>query len=331
MRRLPINRRRVGSAASLCLVLAALLVAEPLAAQGAISTSGALELVLPVGARANALGQAVVADYLGSESVWWNPAAMARATQREIAIHHSQTYAATGDAITGVLPIAGVGTLALSVDLYNYGTQDITDATGTYGTFTPLATILAATFAGHAGSRAYLGLNYKFYQRGINCSGGCAGVATQNETTTAIDLGLQVRVSTDSSLFVGAAIRNIGPKLQVNDAPQADPLPARVDLGVTWMPRVPSLGPDADLSLSAGVVNAVPAAGLGLRAGADLAWQHKVHVRAGYVHAGPLGSGPTIGVGAATGRLELDIARLFSDAQANTSQPPTYFSLRVLF
>ncbi|HEY5218579.1 MAG TPA: PorV/PorQ family protein [Gemmatimonadaceae bacterium] len=312
-------------------VLAIALGAAPLCAQSGVSNGGGLELVLPVGARAVGMGEAVVADFLGSESLWWNPAALGRQQQRELAIHHSQTFALTGDALTFVLPASNIGVLALSADLYSYGTEDVTDATGTYGTFTPRATILAATFAGHVGQRVFLGLNYKFYELGINCSGGCSGLASQGASTTALDFGVQVRASKDSSLYVGIALRNVGPRLQVNDAPQADPLPTRLDLGVSWEPKITELGPDARLRFGAGLVNSIPTTGPGLRVGADLAWQEKLHVRAGYVHAGPGGSGPTIGVGASTGRLQLDIARLFSDDVANTSQPPTYFSLRWVF
>ena len=311
--------------------LVAFAAAAPLRAQGGVATGGALELLLPVGAQATGMGEAVVADFLGSESIWWNPAGMARATQREIAIHHTQTFALTGDALSAVLPTGGIGTVALSADLYSYGTQDNTDVTGALGTFTPRATILAATFAGHVGSRAELGINYKHYQRGINCSGGCSNLPTQSTATTAIDLGVQVRLSTDSSLYMGAALRNVGPRLQVNDAPQADPLPTRLDIGLTYAPRLASLPPEADVKFAVGVVNAIPASGIGFRLGADLGWQHRVHVRAGYTHLGPGGSGPTFGVGASTGRLFLDIARQFSDNVANTSQPPTYLSLRVVF
>lgn len=296
-----------------------------------VSVGGGLELVLPVGAEAEGLGQAVVADFLGSESIWWNPAALGRAQHREVAIHHSQTFAYTGDAISALVPIHRVGTVALSVDLYSYGTQQETDVTGTLGTFTPRATIFAATFAGHAGDRTYLGLNYKLYQRGTNCSGGCTDIPTQTEQTTALDLGVQVRVSKDSSLFVGAALRNAGPRLQVNDAAQADPLPTRLDVGVTWVPRIASLGPDTRLRVGAGIVNAIPLTSPGLRIGADLGWRQKLHLRAGYAYEAPGGSGPSIGLGASTGRLQIDIARLFSDNVANTSQPPTYFSLRYDF
>jgi hypothetical protein len=277
------------------------------------------------------LGQAVVADQLGSESIWWNPAALARLHSRELALHHGQTFALTQDAFSFVLPVAPVGVLAVSASLFNYGAQEQTDITGTLGTFTPRANIYAASFAASAGSRVFLGLNYKVYQLGISCSGGCAGFASQNAATSALDFGAQVIARADSTLVIGAALRNVGPRLQVNDAPQADPLPTRLDIGVTYAPRIASLGPDASLKFGAGVVNSIPSTGAGLRVGTELSWQQKIHVRAGYVHEGPGGSGPTIGVGASTGRLVLDIARLFSDNVANTSTPPTYLSLRFVF
>lgn len=331
MRPLPTSPRLARTIGTLAVALALAGSARALRAQSGVSAEGGLELVLPVGARANGLGQAVVADFLGSESVWWNPGAMARDKTREAAIHHSQTFAVTGDALTLVVPAAGIGVVAVSADLYSYGTQDVTDATGTYGTITPRATILAATFASAITSHVDVGLNYKYYQSGINCSGGCAQIPNQTNSTTALDFGVQVRPLRDSSLWIGVALRNVGPRLQVNDAPQADPLPTRLDLGVTYEPKIAALGPDAQLRFGADIVNAIPTTGPGLRVGADLGWQQKVHVRAGYVHEGPGGSGPTIGLGASSGRLEVDIARLFSDSQGNTGNPPTYFSLRLVF
>jgi hypothetical protein len=331
MRRPPTSRRYARYLGTLAVALGLGGLARPLRAQGGIANAGGLELVLPVGAQANGLGQAVVADYLGSESVWWNPGALAREHTREAAIHHSTTFAVTGDAITLVVPAAAIGVVGLSVDLYNYGTQDVTDATGTYGTITPRATIFAATFASAVTSHVDLGLNYKIYQSGINCSGGCAQIPTQTNSTTALDFGVQIRPLRDSSLWIGAALRNVGPRLQVNDAPQADRLPTRLDLGVTYAPHIPSLSPDAQLRFGADIVNAIPATGPGLRFGADLGWQQKVHVRAGYVYEGPGGSGPTMGFGASTGRLTLDIARLFDDNVASTGQAPTYLSLRLTF
>lgn len=322
----------MASGSRLALAALGLLIgAGPLAAQGGVATGGGLELVLPVGARALGLGQAVVADNLGSESIWWNPAALGRQRERELAVHHNQSFAVNADAVAIVWPVPPVGVVALSAVIYDYGTQEFTDATGSLGSFTPQAKIFAATFAADVGPRAYLGMNYKLYQLGVACSGGCAGLGAQSASTTALDFGAQFRISDDSSLFVGAALRNVGPRLQVNDAPQADPLPARLDLGATWAPRIPALGPDAAVRFGAAMVNAIPSTGPGFRFGADVTWQGNAHVSGGYVMRGPGGSGPTLALGATTGRLHLDLARLFSDNATNTGQPPTYVSLRYLF
>jgi hypothetical protein len=85
--------------------------ADTASAQGEPAQEGALFLLLPVGARAVGLGQAVVADQQGgSESVWWNPAGLARADKGEAAIHHSQSVIGTGDAVTVLVPSAEMWT-----------------------------------------------------------------------------------------------------------------------------------------------------------------------------------------------------------------------------
>ena len=91
------RRRRSKLGAALALVVALATPAHA-GAQGGLAEDGALFLLLPVGARAVGMGQAVVADQPGSEAVWWNAAALARADKREVAIHHSQSLVGTGDA-----------------------------------------------------------------------------------------------------------------------------------------------------------------------------------------------------------------------------------------
>ena len=98
-------RQRRSSVASLRrIACAAVLCATPAIshAQGGLSTEGALFLLVPVGARAVGLGQAVVASDLGAESIWANPAGLARLTKNELSINHSQTIVATGDALNVV-------------------------------------------------------------------------------------------------------------------------------------------------------------------------------------------------------------------------------------
>src|SRR6059058_1517606 len=102
------------------------------AAAGAQSTSGsegALFLLLPTGAQAVGMGQAMVAIKPGSEGIWWNPASIGDQTQKELAIHHSKTIAGVGDALTFVLP-SSFGTTAFSINILNIGEQQVTDDFG---------------------------------------------------------------------------------------------------------------------------------------------------------------------------------------------------------
>src|SRR5215210_1298950 len=112
------RRRRSRSVASRALVasLAALLcgAARPSRAQGAPAEEGALFLLVPVGARAVGMGQAVTAAEDGSEAVWWNPAGLARLEKREAAIHHQRGLGHTADAISIIVPSSLLGVIGLS-------------------------------------------------------------------------------------------------------------------------------------------------------------------------------------------------------------------------
>src|SRR5687768_15751651 len=113
-----------GIAAAAAMLAAA---TAPSGAQSAVATEGAVFLLLPVGARAVGLGHAVITEGGGSEAVWWNPAGLARQESYEAAIHHSQSFAATGDAVSVILPFSIIGVFGLSANVLNFGEQQITD------------------------------------------------------------------------------------------------------------------------------------------------------------------------------------------------------------
>src|SRR5258706_13277353 len=110
MRRRRSSRRHALSAG----LLATALFAAPAEAQREVGKEGAIFLLLPVGARAAAMGQATVAQRGSSEGVWWNPSALATSEKSEAAIHHSQSIVGTGDAVTIVVPSSLLGVLAAS-------------------------------------------------------------------------------------------------------------------------------------------------------------------------------------------------------------------------
>src|SRR5688500_20203807 len=106
-------------------LVSALLVgsASSLTAQGGVGSEGGSFLLRPVGARAVGLAHAVVARRDGSEGLWWNPAALAVADRREVAIHPSQEFFATGGALTLVTPASLLGVFAIAGGLQHSGDQ----------------------------------------------------------------------------------------------------------------------------------------------------------------------------------------------------------------
>jgi hypothetical protein len=309
------------------------IAASTASAQSSNSSDGALFLLLPVGARAVGMGQAMAGERPGSEAVWWNPSAISRQDKKEIAIHHSQTIAATGDAITFVYPTAGVGALALSINVLNFGDQQITDPGGVpVGVVLPRNILLAATYGAAIGKRFNAGLTYKRLQYRVDCSGQCTNVSTFSATSSAVDFGFQYDAPTKSPLTLGAAVRSIGTRLQINDREEPDPLPTRIEVGATYkLPFIAALVADTEVRVAADVIadkNVDHPAG---RIGADVTYEKNIHLRAGYVAHDANGARTALGFGIGTGHLVFDIARTFGGLSADAGQTPTYFSLRYLF
>src|SRR2546423_14036805 len=91
-------------------------VVGPANGQTPTGGEGSFFLLLPTGAQAVGMGQAMVAGKPGSEGIWWNPASIGDQEQKELAIHHSKTVAGVGDALTFVLP-SSFGTTAFSINI----------------------------------------------------------------------------------------------------------------------------------------------------------------------------------------------------------------------
>ena len=314
------------------LALITVVAAQPSLAQGS-SSDGALFLLLPVGAQTVGMGQATVAERLGSESIWTNPAAIARQEKREAAIHHSETIAARGDVITLLVPRKSVGAFALSFNVLDFGNQQITDEGGTpIGLVLPRNLLLAATFGASLGRDFSFGMSYKRLQYRVDCSGQCANVTTFSATSSAVDFGAQYDVPGDSALRLGAAVRNIGTRLQIKDQEQADPLPTRVEIGLSYKLGIVSrYVADIDVRLAGDLVATEKADDPSARLGADVTYQKTVHLRGGYIANDTDGARAALGFGLGTGRLLFDIARTFGGLSEDAGKTPAYVSLRFTF
>jgi hypothetical protein len=298
-----------------------------------------LFLLLPVGARSVGMGQAVVADRGGSESVWWNPAGIGASTRREAAIHHSQSVAGTGDAVTIVVPSSLLGVLALSVNIFDYGEQqtnpgDAGPDEGGIGTIIPRSFVYAATYATSLGGYVTAGLTYKLVQFRIDCTGPCPDI-NFSATTSALDLGAQFMVKKSVPLIIGVAARNlVGLKLQVNDSPQSDPLPRRLQVGVQYRLDIPPrIAPETAVRLAFDLADEIHVGSPAPRFGTDIAYRDRFHLRAGYAFEASRSEdgGPSIGIGLSTGNLVFDVGRTLSGLSADAGKAPTYLSLRYLF
>jgi hypothetical protein len=107
-------------------------------------------------------------------------------------------------------------------------------------------------------------------------------------------------------------------------------LPSRVDVGAVFSPKLRQLPAEARVRFAADLVSRLTGWGPGYRAGAELSWQNRYQLRAGYVRFGPTGSNASVGVGYATRRFQLDFAQLITDAASGTGSP-SFFSARWLF
>jgi len=314
-----------------CLALGAAAWSAPAAAQRPLN-EGALDLLLPTGARAVALGQATMALDGTTESVWWNPSGLARMKGTTAALHHSQSIGGTADAVSVVAHSKLLGSFGVSASLRDFGaTGGATDDDTESGTILPRSLIYAATYAASL-ERLNVGLSYKLVQWRLDCTGPCPGETGLMSQTSAIDAGAQFSLDPMLPVKIGASVRNVGLPVQVNDQPQADQLPSRLQAGLEL--RVPKLAADvegAELRLSADMVSELRRMDPSPRVGAEVAWQRRIHVRGGYAsRAGGFG-GPSLGVGYETGSLAIDFARLFDEVSTMTGAEPTYLSVRYRF
>ena len=303
-------------------------------AQTPTGSEGSLFLLLPTGAQAVGMGQAMVAGKPGSEGIWWNPASIAEQDKRELAIHHSKTVAGVGDALTLVLPTRAYGTAAISLNILNIGEQQVTDEFGdVVGVILPRDVVLAGTYAANVTRRFSAGLNYKVVQLRVDCSGQCSSVGPEVKSSRAVDLGAQYEVVVGAPLTFGAAVRNLGGRLNSRETNQRDPLPTQVEVGAMYRLKfIDHYVKDTELRTAASYINSRSFGGKSVRVGTDVMYQGKVHLRAGYVgHDRRGNASASVGFGLQSGAFVFDIARTFGGLPAEGGQMPVYVSLRYLF
>ena len=298
----------------------------------AIVGEGALDLLLPTGARNVALGQASTALRGTTESVWGNPSGIAAITGTTAALHHSRSAGGTADALSVVAHSRLLGSFGVSASLREIGPSDNTDASGAEGgTIMPRSLIYAATYAAGI-DRLNVGLTYKFVQLRMDCTGPCSDDTGVMGSTSAVDAGAQFSLAPFIPVTIGASVRNVGLRMQVNDGPQADQLPSRLQAGMeVRISKLDEVVDGAALTLNADLISELGRMDPSPRLGAELAWQKRFHVRGGYASKTAGYGGPSLGIGYEGKSLAIDFARLFDEVSSLAGNDPIYLSLRYRF
>jgi opacity protein-like surface antigen len=191
------------------LLLTTLLVATSLYAGDVArkGTTGAEELLIPVGARGIATGGAFLANVSGLESIYYNPAGLDVYPQTEVMFSYVNYLADINISYFAVgASLGDFGSLGLDLKSMDFGdipitTVDFPDGTGS--TYSPSFLTLGLTYSKLLTDRISIGTNFKLITENIE---------NTNATGFAIDAGVQYRFT--ESLMIGAAIKNIGSNME---------------------------------------------------------------------------------------------------------------------
>jgi hypothetical protein len=218
--------------------------------------AGGLEVLLPVGARGQALGGANLATTSGIEAIHWNPAGMGNINGAGEAIFSHTNYIADIGLSYGAIAInaEGFGAIGLSIKTVDFGniletTENFPEGTG--ATFSPVFSVIGLTYSRMLTDRISVGATVKLISESI---------ARTSASGLGFDAGVQYSFATDSplkGLRFAVALKNLGPTMQYNgadlertvDIPDSDPnnvprplrfasqafeLPSTLDLGISY-------------------------------------------------------------------------------------------------
>jgi hypothetical protein len=183
-------------------------------------TTSAQFLKLGVGAKSAGLGNAVTSVFTGTESIYWNPANLARADRKEISFSHTAWFEDINyEWLAFGLPVKQCGVFAAAVQYVSYGKLDRIDNTGVNdGSFSPFDMAAYLSYAKNCGNLKFGG-NLKYIYSKIENSA----------SAFAADFGTGYDFSDKTA--VAAAVSNLGTDIKYNN--EAEPLPLLFKLGVS--------------------------------------------------------------------------------------------------
>ena len=178
-------------------------------------SAGALEVLLPVGARGAAMAGSTSALLDGVESIHWNPAGLAggwgESSVEAMFSHMDYIATTTVDYAAVAVNVGDFGVLGFSLRSFGFGdiqetTENAPDGTGR--TFSPTYVTVGGTYAKSLTDRIHIGFTGKYISETILRTS-AAGFA--------FDAGVVYSVGGSgpmNGLRFGVTLKNIGPKMQ---------------------------------------------------------------------------------------------------------------------
>jgi opacity protein-like surface antigen len=170
-------------------------------------TTGADQLLIPIGARSIATGGAFLATTKGVEAIYYNPAGLA-ASDRSEAMFSYMTYIADINVSYFAVGanIEGLGSFGLSYKTLDFGDIPVTtfqQPDGDGSTYSPGFYTIGLTFARSITDRVTAGVTAKLVNESI---------MSTSAMGFAVDFGVQYKFQSDLSL--GVTIKNLGTNMK---------------------------------------------------------------------------------------------------------------------
>ena len=173
-------------------------------------TGGAAELLIPVGPRGIAMGEASISTSYGLESLFWNPAGIAKMDNSTQVLFSHMSYIADIGVEYGAVAsnFEGFGALALSIKALSVGDIPVTttlNPDGTGATFSPQMIVAGLSYSRQLTDNIAVGLTSNFISETLG-DVSASGIA--------FNVGIIYdNLANLNGLSIGVVLKNIGPQM----------------------------------------------------------------------------------------------------------------------